>query len=220
MPLKIFISYSAKYNKVIAGDLKRFFEEYDNIKCFVAHDDIVHGSEWEKTIIQNLDSSDFFMPIQTDHLSASYYCQQEAGYALAKNIKIIPLIPDIDGVDPVGFYAKFQGFKIKTNDLRSSVKSWLIKEAIIDEGKAIEIDKMILLFTNARSFIKAGKITKLLLKFESEFTNPDILRIVDGALSNYNILNSFLAHPDLRAFFIRHADIIPKEKLEEFFKYG
>ena len=75
--LRIFISYSSKYNKEIAGILKKLFEEYDNIECFVAHDDIIHGSEWEKEIIKNLDSTNLFMPIQTKHLESSYWCQQE-----------------------------------------------------------------------------------------------------------------------------------------------
>lgn len=133
MSLKLFISYSTAGNASLAGDLKRHFEEYDMIKCFVAHDDISHGIEWEKEILANLDSSDFFMPIQTEHIKTFFWCQQEAGYALAKSIKIVPLIPDIDGTDPVGFYARFQGFKIKTQDLRSSVKWWLIKEGTMSK---------------------------------------------------------------------------------------
>jgi hypothetical protein len=217
--LKIFISYSSKYNKEIAGNLKQFFEEYSDIECFVAHDDIIHGSEWEKEIIENLDSVDFFMPIQTINLEASYWCQQEAGYALAKGIKIIPLIPDVDGTDPVGFYAKFQGFKIKTNDLRSSVKWWLIKEGIIHEGKAEEIDKRIFLFSNSQSFAEAGETTRSLLEFESEFTDADVLKILDITLSNDQILSSFSARPSLRSLFRKHVNIIPKEKLEEFFRY-
>jgi len=218
MAFKIFISYSSKYNKEIAGDLKRFFEEYENIECFVAHDDIVHGSEWEKEIIENLNSTDFFMPIQTKHLETSCWCQQEAGYVLAKKIKIIPLIPDVDGTDPVGFYAKFQGFKIKTNDLRSSVKWWLIKEGIIHEGNAVEIDKRFFLFAKSQSYAEAGETTRSLLKFESEFTDADILKIVDASLSNDQILNSYAARPHLRSLFERHVKIIPKEKIEEFFK--
>ncbi len=219
MAFKIFISYSSKYNKEVAGDLKRFFEEYEDIECFVAHDDIIHGSDWEKTIIENLNSADFFMPIQTAHLETSYWCQQEAGYAFAKEVRIIPLIPDIEGTDPVGFYARFQGFKIKTHDLRSSVKWWLIKEGIIHEGNAAEIEKRILVFAASNSFTEAGDNARALCEFESEFTNADILKIVDTTLSNDQIINSFAARPHLHRLFMRHSSIIPKEKLEEFLRY-
>ena len=47
MKYKIFISYS-KFDKKIAGIIKRCFEEYKDINCFLAHDDIDPGSEWEK----------------------------------------------------------------------------------------------------------------------------------------------------------------------------
>ena len=56
---KIFISYSQK-DKEIAGDLKRYFEEYDQISCFIAHDDIAPGSQWEQEILDNLETSIFF----------------------------------------------------------------------------------------------------------------------------------------------------------------
>lgn len=217
--LRIFISYSSKYNKEIAGSLKKLFEEYDNIECFVAHDDIIHGSEWEKEIIENLNSTNLFMPIQTKHLESSYWCQQEAGYALAKEIKIIPLIPDVDGTDPVGFYARFQGFKIKTQDLRSSVKWWLIKEGIISEDNVSEIEKKLLLFSASASFAEAGDNAKSLCEFAGDFTTADILKMVDITLSNDQIINSFAARPYLRRLFKKHSSIIPKEKLEEFFRY-
>ena len=56
--MKIFISYSQE-DKELAGDLKRSFEEYDSVKCFIAHDDITPGSEWEKKILSNLDPNSF-----------------------------------------------------------------------------------------------------------------------------------------------------------------
>jgi len=217
---KIFISYSSRYNKEIAGDIKRYFEEYEGIECFVAHDDIIPGSKWEKEIIEKLNSADFFMPIQTEYLEASYWCQQEAGYAIAKEIKIVPLIPDTEGTEPVGFYAKFQGFKIKTNDLKNSVKLWLIKENIIQEDEVSEIDKRIFLFANSNSFEEAGKTTKSLFEFENKFKKADILKIVDVTLSNDQILDSHSARPQLRRLFIEHSKIIPIEKLEKFLKYN
>jgi len=131
--MKIFISYS-KDDKRIAGELKKYFEHYENIECFIAHDDIKPGTKWEEDILSNLSDADYFLPLQTVNLIKSYWCQQEAGIAFNREIKIIPLIPDVDGIDPVGFYAKYQGFKIKVSDLSSSVKKFLIKEnVIVDE---------------------------------------------------------------------------------------
>lgn len=216
MVSKIFISYSSKYNKEVAGDIKRFFEEYEGMECFVAHDDIKHGSEWVKEILKNLDSADFFMPIQTKHLETSYWCQQEAGYAFARGIKIVPLIPDVDGTDPVGFYAKFQGFKIKIDDLRNSVKLWLIKENLIQQDNSAEIDNRIYLFSKSNSWDEAGELTKSILEFEDELKKADILKIVDISLNNHEIQNSFAARKTLEGFFKRHSNIIPIESIKQF----
>jgi hypothetical protein len=41
--MKIFVSYSQE-DKELARNLKRSFEEYDNIECFMAHDAIEPGS--------------------------------------------------------------------------------------------------------------------------------------------------------------------------------
>ena len=55
----IFISYS-KFDRLLAGELKIAFEELEGFTCFVAHDDIIPGSEWEKEILDNLDKANFF----------------------------------------------------------------------------------------------------------------------------------------------------------------
>jgi hypothetical protein len=212
---KIFISYST-HDKEIAGALKEYLEENGGIECFIAHDDIVHGSEWGKEIIYNLESSDYFMPLQTEHFTTSFWCQQEAGFAFAKGIKIIPLIPDVGGADPVGFYKRFQGFKIITNDLRKSVKIWLIKEGIIADDNSEEVEKRIIVFAASDSFREAGENARSLLELQEHLTRGDILRIVEITLKNDQIKHSFDAQGLLKKFFMKYASIIPKDQIEEF----
>ena len=215
--LKIFISYSSA-QKEIAGELKRWFEEHDVIECFIAHDDIVPESAWEQEILMNLETSDFFMPLQTENMSRSFWCQQEAGFAVAKKIRIIPLIPNVDGVDPVGFYAKYQGFRIRVEDLRGSVRKWLIQEGVSIQESTEDVEKAILLLESSRSFIEAGKNTKLLLEMESKFIKADILRVMGVAVNNSEILHSWDARSSLKPFIARHIKLIPKEQVEIFLK--
>jgi hypothetical protein len=216
--LKIFLSYS-KHDKEIAGQLKKYFEEHDIIQCFVAHDDIPPGSHWEQEILKELESSDFFMPLQTINLEKSYWCQQEAGFALARKIQIVPLIPNVDGSDPVGFYAKIQGTKIKLGDLRGSIKSWLISEGIIT-GASEELEKRMFIFEKSATFFEAGINTRSLFELESKFTKVDIRRIVESTLNNGQILESWDARDYLRPFFIKHNKFISKEELERFLGAG
>jgi hypothetical protein len=216
--LKIFLSYS-KHDRKIAGQLKKYFEEHDIIQCFVAHDDIPPGSPWEQEILKELESSDFFMPLQTINLENSYWCQQEAGFALARKIQIVPLIPNLDGSDPVGFYAKIQGVKIRIEDLRGSIKYWLISEGIIT-GAPEELEKRMIIFEKSGSFSEAGINTRSLLKLESQFTKADIRRIVENTLNNGQILESWDARDYLKPFFIKHNEFISKEELEKFLSSG
>ncbi len=216
--MKIFISYSSKNNKAIAGEIKKIFEEYDDIKCFVAHDDIPVRSEWVQEILKELDKTDYFMPIHTEDFKNSYWCQQEVGYAFAKEKKIVPLIPNIGGTDPVGFIAKFQGLRIKIDNLQDSIEFWLIKENIIKKNNMDEIEKGILILSKSNSYNEAGIAARTVLKFEEDFNNSDIIRIVNITLGNPQVRDSFEARKVLESFFKRHSDIIPKEKLEEFLK--
>jgi len=216
--LKIFISYS-KHDKEIAGQLKKYFEECGKIECFVAHDDVAPGTSWEQEILKELESSDFFMPLQTENLEKSYWCQQEAGFALAKKTQIVPLIPKINGSDPVGFYAKLQGLKINLSDLRGSIKVWLVSEGIIS-GSSEELGKLMMIFEKSGSFSEAGVNIRSLLKLENQFTKTDIRRIVEVTLENGQILESWSARDYLKPFFLKHAQFISKEELEKFLSAG
>ena len=62
---------------------------------------------------------------------------------LPKGIKNIPLIFDTDYSTSIGFYAKIQGYKLKTNNLRKSIKNLLLKEEIILQDKSDEIEMLI-----------------------------------------------------------------------------
>lgn len=212
--MKIFISYSQN-DKVLAGELKRQFEAF-GIDCFVAHDDITPGSEWEREIRANLESADYFMPIYTVDLMQSYWCQQECGFAVARDKKIICLIPDTNGIDPVGFCSRYQGVKIKVSNIAKTIKRLLIEQGLIEDNNTDEIEKRIMLLEHSSSWADGGRNIRSLLELEPSLARADILRIIDIVLNNDEILSSFDAQPSLKSFFKRHAAIIEREKLERF----
>jgi hypothetical protein len=213
---KIFLCYSIR-DGIKAGELKRAFEEYDFLKCFVAHDDIEPGSEWEQEILMNLDNSDYFVPLQTKNLRASLWCQQEAGFARAKkDMRIISIILD-DA--PCGFYARFQGIKMsdaELKDVRSFSRRFLAEIGLLQETNREEVEKRILLFKSSNSYDEAARNSKLLLEIEDGLTKDDILRIMDITLENPQITSSFNAKPYLKAIFSKNIELIP---IEQFRKY-
>ncbi len=214
MPLRIFLSYSGQHKR-LAGKIKRLLEEYDQVTCFVAHDDIRSGAEWENKILEELKQSDYFMPLNTEELTLSYWCQQEAGAARALDIPIVPLIPDENGVDPVGFYARYQGIKIIVDDLRTSIKNLLLEQGIIQHDPVQEeIEVKLMLFEKSDSWAEASHNITSLLEHEDLFTNAHIMRIAQAASENDQIRSSFDTRPKLRRLFSKHARIIPKDIIE------
>jgi len=101
--VKAFISHTATH-KEYATRLRDVLKPH-NIDCFVAHEDIKPSEEWMEEIRKALNTMDFFISIHTNGFSERIWCQQEIGYATARNVKIIPVKFD---EDPEGFIGKYQ----------------------------------------------------------------------------------------------------------------
>jgi hypothetical protein len=100
---RLFISHLAK-NKDKAIRLKETLEYY-SISGFVAHEDIDPTLEWQAEIERGLYAMDAMVTIHTKGFSTSYWTQQEIGFALGRNKKVISLKMD---EDPTGFISKHQ----------------------------------------------------------------------------------------------------------------
>jgi hypothetical protein len=75
------------------------------ISGFVAHEDILPTLEWQSEIERALYAMDAFIAIHTPGFSASFWTQQEIGFAVARGAKIISFKM---GEDPTGFISKHQ----------------------------------------------------------------------------------------------------------------
>jgi hypothetical protein len=209
-----FLSYSHK-NALIAGRLKAHLEEF-GLSVFLAHDDIVSGSEWEREILEKLKTCDLFLELHTEEFLHSPWCQQEVGIAVALEKKIIPLLPDDGSAEPQGFHARFQWFRIRMADLRESVRIFLVQIGFLQDVSNSEAEKLIRAFERSESWAEAGQIAQQFLQLESQLTPEQIARIANISTENPEISNSFAARDVLRPFFKRHARIIPRKCLEAF----
>jgi hypothetical protein len=100
---RLFISHIAKH-KDKATRLKTSLKPYA-ISGFVAHEDINPTLEWQREIERALHCMDAFVAIHTPGFSASFWTQQEIGFAVGLGTKIISLKM---GEDPTGFISKHQ----------------------------------------------------------------------------------------------------------------
>ena len=101
--LRVFTSHISK-DKDKATRLKDCLEPYA-ISGFVAHEDIHPTLEWQAEIERALSVMDAFIAIHTQGFSASFWTQQEIGFAVGRGVKIISLKM---GEDPTGFISKRQ----------------------------------------------------------------------------------------------------------------
>lgn len=100
---RLFISHISK-DKQIATRLKHALSKFD-IAGFVAHEDIHPTLPWQDEIERALQTMDALVAVHTKGFSASIWTQQEIGYALGRNTKIISFKMD---EDPTGFISKHQ----------------------------------------------------------------------------------------------------------------
>lgn len=75
------------------------------IAGFVAHEDIEPTLEWQTQIERALHAMDAFLAVHTPGFSASNWTQQEVGFAVGRDVKIISLEL---GELPTGFISKHQ----------------------------------------------------------------------------------------------------------------
>lgn len=208
--VRLFISYNDE-DKKLAGEIKNYLE-YFGLDVFVAHDDINPSLEWQEVIIQNLDSTDIFLPLITEHFQRSAWVDQETGIALTKNKLIIPI--SVNGFNPYGFIAKYQSLKLNNEDLFGSCIK--IIKAIMD-NKRFNFplsDTLIKRLEKSGTFENTGKISKLLSEF-NDLTKQQLEEIIRITLANDQVLFSFRAREYLQKILTKFKNLIDPEKIKE-----
>jgi TIR domain len=130
---RLFISHISK-DKDKATRLKSCLVEH-SINGFVIHEDIHPTLEWQVEIERALISMDAFIAIHTIGFSQSLWTQQEIGFALGRDVKIISFKM---GEDPTGFISKRQALprRGRTAELVAREISHLLAE---DERTATKL---------------------------------------------------------------------------------
>jgi hypothetical protein len=193
--IKIFISYSSKY-KGLAGKIKEVLKKYGT-DAFLAHEDIFPSSNWEEILKNRLIYSDVFLPILTDDFCKSEYCDQETGFAVSLNKKIIPVKVDND---PYGFIRSIQAVKLNIKDISEAVK--IIVKILIssDELREKMLEPLIEALSNSRTYDEAGQRAKFLLEFKN-LNKEQINKIAKITLENQQVFYSDTALPSLKKIF-------------------
>ncbi len=123
--LRVFISHLSK-DKTKANALAKDLNSY-NASGFVAHIYIKPNDEWLKTIESALESMDVLLALVTEGFKESDWTVQEIGFALGKGV---PVIAIRNGMDPFGFFGKWQAIQGTGRVSKEIIKDFI---AIINE---------------------------------------------------------------------------------------
>ena len=103
---RIFVSHSAAARGTFE-ELEAAFATL-GANFFLAHDDIEGGEEWRAALLRALSSMDALVTIHSAGFAQSAWTNQEVGYALARDV---PIVPILNGDVPAGFLSQIQGFR-------------------------------------------------------------------------------------------------------------
>jgi hypothetical protein len=112
--IRVFISHTSAHRAEV-GAMAR---ELDGVafSCFVAHDAIEPSRSWQDVIELALRTCDVVIAYVTPDFSESRWCDQEVGWALGREIVVVPLKV---GADPYGFFGSYQALRLDTTPTRT-----------------------------------------------------------------------------------------------------
>ncbi|MBL4663271.1 MAG: toll/interleukin-1 receptor domain-containing protein [Flavobacteriaceae bacterium] len=134
------------------SQLKNELEKY-GISSFVAHEDIEPTKEWQVEIEKGLFSMDALCAILMPGFNDSKWTDQEIGFALGRELLIIPVRKDLD---PYGFIGKYQGIQAKGKNIGQVAKAIFNIISTHEKTKFIYISNIVdlLLLSNDITEIK------------------------------------------------------------------
>ena len=190
--LKLFVSHLSS-NKERMSALKTFLARW-GISAFVAHEDIQASREWRNEVEAGLETMEVMVAVVEPEFKKSDWCPQEVGFALGRKIDIIPLRA---GMEPFGFFGKFQGIQIKGKI--PEVVSNEITELLLKKPK--HRDRLLQSMSKAFAMLQSPQKMKMveLLETWSIATDDQIKTLLEASsLSDYerNHLKNLIARVD------------------------
>lgn len=106
--IRVFMSHTNSHKSEV-GQLAKELDRFA-FSCFVAHDAIEPTLQWQEVIELALRTCDVSVAYVTPDFSQSRWTDQEVGWALGREIIVIPLKV---GADPYGFFGAYQALPIR-----------------------------------------------------------------------------------------------------------
>ena len=177
--IKLFVSHLSS-NKERMSALKASLAHW-GISAFIAHEDIEASREWRDEVEAGLETMEVLAAVVEPGFKESDWCAQEVGFALGRKIDIVPLRA---GLDPFGFFGKYQGIQIKGKT--PEVVAGDIAQILLKKPK--HRDKCLQAMGRALGVLQSSKKVELINQLDSWSiaTDEQLKSLVEGAsLSKY-----------------------------------
>lgn len=155
---KMFVSHLSS-NRERMSAMKANLDKW-GIAAFIAHEDIEASREWRDEVEAGLESMEVLVAVVEPGFKESDWCVQEVGFALGRKVDIIPLRA---GLDPFGFFGKYQGIQIKgkyPEDVANEIAQTILK-------KPSHRNKLLQCMTKAFATLQSSQKTKLIQLLDS-----------------------------------------------------
>jgi hypothetical protein len=200
---KLFLSHRAE-DKVVLAELKRKLEKY-GIDCFLAHEDISPTEEWVNVIESALRSCDSLATWLTPNFHASDWVDHEIGIAYSRHVLLVPLK---NGVDPYGFFGKYQGMQCVGLEIEEVAKQLflilIVNELTQDKCAAGLVQAL----HDTEHFSDAKELAGLLRHVAS--WNPELLRSLEACMENPQVNEAWGVPERIQSLVESHSSGIPK----------
>jgi len=184
-PLKIFLSYVSADKKLV-GNLKGKLQDTYKFEVFVAHDDIVHSTQFDKSILETLRRIDLFIPVLTNNFHNSCFTNQEIGFVLALNKTVLPLKVESN---PQGFISNYQAMVMKDiPETCNKIYSLLLTNIDFAHLRDLAINSLVLALQNSNNFDETNILIKQLRSIP-KFSGEQILGIQQACNTNQQVSN-------------------------------
>jgi len=208
MELYAFISYQTE-DKHVAGRIKDILDSI-GIVSFLAHEDINVSEEWRLKILEELEKTNIFISLLSQHYYTSPWCVQESGIAAFRNdMTIIPL--SIDGSIPQGFVSNIQSTKINPDQVKiTDLIPGLVKH---DFKKGT--DEIIKIIGGSMSFRIAEANFQLIFPYLGSLSDEQMRTLLEKAAENGQVHHATLCAKEyIPPILETHGHLLSQEKRE------
>jgi hypothetical protein len=200
---RLFFSHTHP-NKKLAGEIRADLLG-KGIDLFVAHEMIEPTKEWMEEISVALATCDAMVALLTSDFADSAYCDQELGFALSRDVLIIPIR---HGADPHGFISKFQALPGDTSQLASHNLARAIFEVLVASPKtAAKLAPAIAQrYSEAHSYDDARANLSRLQKILADHWTAEIEKVEKAGRENGQLEHGIYYNEQIPAVVSHHLD--------------